>query len=57
MDLGFPLNMPSHLDTVSSEASSSKDWELWGEEPSIELCEVQIHFDGVLMSPCAMILR
>ena len=40
MDLGLPdLGQPQ-----SSEAPFVQEWELWGEEPTISLCEVRIEY-------------
>ena len=47
MDLSLPLGMPQHM---SSGTTPSIDWIPWGEESIIELCEVQLNFDGMNMS-------
>ena len=40
MDLGLPdLGQPQ-----SSEAPFVQEWELWGEESTISLCEVRIEY-------------
>ncbi|KAJ6596973.1 hypothetical protein DFH09DRAFT_1133278 [Mycena vulgaris] len=41
MNLGLPLN----LEMPSSEPDLAIDWETWGEDSSIELCEVRLDFD------------
>ncbi|KAJ8078886.1 pseudouridine synthase pus4 [Marasmius tenuissimus] len=45
MDLGIPLE----ADETGAEALDAV-WEDYGERPTIELCEVQLRFDGVNMS-------
>lgn len=46
MDLGIPLDLShSHPESVSSA-----EWESWGEEATIELCEVHLGFDGGFIS-------
>ena len=47
MDLGLSLDIsqPSAPDPVPSV-----EWESWGEEATIELCEVQLGFDGSSIS-------
>ncbi|KAJ7449889.1 hypothetical protein FB451DRAFT_1052547, partial [Mycena latifolia] len=41
MNLALPLN----LEMPSSEPELAIDWENWGEDSSIELCEVRLDFD------------
>lgn len=43
MDLTLPLN----LEIPSSEPDLVIEWDTWGEESSIELCEVRLDFDGM----------
>lgn len=45
MNLALPLN----LEMSSSEPESPIEWDNWGDESSIELCEVRLNFDGNLM--------
>ncbi|KAJ7111538.1 hypothetical protein C8R43DRAFT_1159517 [Mycena crocata] len=45
MNLGLPLT----LDSISSDAEFPIEWENWGEESFIELCEVRLDFDGLAM--------
>jgi hypothetical protein len=47
MDLGLSLEMSQ---PSSPEPTPSVEWELWGEETTIELCEVQLGFDGASIS-------
>jgi hypothetical protein len=51
MDLGLSLDIsqPSAPDPVPSV-----EWEAWGEEATIELCEVQLGFDGSSISMDAL---
>ncbi|KAJ7095311.1 hypothetical protein B0H15DRAFT_967571, partial [Mycena belliarum] len=42
MNLALPLN----LEMPSSEPELAIEWENWGEESSIELCEVRLDFDA-----------
>ncbi|KAJ7774920.1 hypothetical protein B0H16DRAFT_1362208 [Mycena metata] len=46
MDLTLPLN----LEIPSSEPDLVIEWDTWGEESSIELCEVRLDFDGMVLS-------
>lgn len=46
MDLSIPVNLTQQ----HSSGPETNDWEAWGEESIIELCEVQLKFDGVQMS-------
>ncbi|TFY72667.1 hypothetical protein EVG20_g347 [Dentipellis fragilis] len=48
LDMHLSLNMDQTLQP--SELTGSADWRHWGEEPTIELCEVRLGFDGVAMS-------
>ncbi|KII88403.1 hypothetical protein PLICRDRAFT_41563 [Plicaturopsis crispa FD-325 SS-3] len=52
MDLGIPMDTMTQTSSDSSDpiASSSTEWESWGEESVIELCEVRLNFDGDSMS-------
>ena len=45
MDLGLHMDMPES--STAGDSSTSKDWDQWGEEPTIELFMVQIRW----MSP------
>lgn len=47
MDLGLSLDLPP---PSTPEPALSNDWESWGEESTIDLCEVQLKFDGALIS-------
>ncbi|KAJ7632699.1 hypothetical protein FB45DRAFT_866294 [Roridomyces roridus] len=42
MNLSMPLNLEAELD-------SPIEWENWGEESTIELCEIRLRFDGEFM--------
>jgi hypothetical protein len=42
MNLSLPLN----LEMPSSEPELAIDWETWGEDSVIELCEVRLEFDA-----------
>lgn len=54
MDLSLSLDVAQSFD---SDAVSSPDWEAWGEEATIELCEIQMGFDGATISTCFDIPR
>ena len=49
MDLGLSLDMSQ---PSAPEPVSSVEWESWGEETTIELCEVQLGFDGSNICMC-----
>lgn len=49
MDLSIPLDL-SQQTTSAAELYPTIEWESWGEESIVELCEVQLSFDGVSMS-------
>lgn len=49
MDINFPLDIP---DTPGSDAGPSNDWEFWGENSLIELCEVHLQFNFLGLSSC-----
>jgi len=57
MDLDLTLDMSQS--GSSSESPSSPEWELWGEEPIIHLCEVTLSFKvnatGIMTRPLAPI--
>lgn len=52
MDLSLSLDVTQ---TFNSDPAPSTDWEPWGEETTIELCEIQMGFDGATISMCYMI--
>jgi hypothetical protein len=41
------LTLPLTLEMPSSEPELAIEWETWGEDSSIELCEVRLDFDGM----------
>ncbi|KAI0065405.1 hypothetical protein BV25DRAFT_1906053 [Artomyces pyxidatus] len=49
-----PIDLALSLDlnpqTQDEELNRTNDWEKWGEDSSIELCEVRLGFDGVEMN-------
>jgi len=47
MDFSLPPDM-SHQS--SSELPPSIEWESWGEESTINLCEIQLKFEALAMS-------
>jgi hypothetical protein len=47
MDLGLSLDMSQ---PSAPEPVPSIEWESWGEEATIELCEVHLGFDGTTIS-------
>ena len=47
MDLGLSLDISQ---SSSSESAPPAEWESWGEEATIELCEVYLGFDGNIIS-------
>lgn len=47
MDLSLSLNEPI---LVEEQSELDIDWEHWGKEPTVELCEVKLGFDGFHMS-------
>jgi hypothetical protein len=49
MDLSLPLDVTQQI-LASPEPTTCIEWESWGEESTIELCEVRLTFDGVSMS-------
>lgn len=49
MDLNLSLDMPQ-----PPLPQSQTEWEAWGEESTIELCEVQLGFDGHSSSMSAL---
>jgi hypothetical protein len=53
MDLGLSLDVSQ---SSIPEPVPSIEWESWGEETTIELCEVQIVFDGYDISMCTSLL-
>ncbi|KAJ7109456.1 hypothetical protein C8R44DRAFT_986432 [Mycena epipterygia] len=48
------LTLPLDLEIPSSEPDLAIEWETWGEDSSIELCEVRLDFDGNLMVMSAL---
>ncbi|KAJ7940556.1 hypothetical protein B0H13DRAFT_1938690 [Mycena leptocephala] len=44
------LTLPLTLEMPSSEPELAIEWETWGEDSSIELCEVRLDFDGMVIS-------
>lgn len=44
MDLSMPIDISEHI-LSSPESIPPAEWESWGEEPTIELCEVQLALD------------
>ncbi|KAJ7430710.1 hypothetical protein B0H11DRAFT_2134605 [Mycena galericulata] len=50
MNLALPLN----LEIPSPEPEAPIEWDNWGEESSIELCEVRVYFDGNSMAISTM---
>ena len=48
-----PLTLDVPMDLSQSTASGSdikvSDWEMWGEEGMIHLCELRLEFDGVFL--------
>lgn len=47
MDLGIPLDLSQ---PSPPESDPSAEWESWGPEATIELCEVYLGFDGACIS-------
>lgn len=47
MNLGLPLDISQQSIT---EQPPVVDWETWGEESTIDLCEIQLGFDGAIIS-------
>lgn len=41
ISLSMDANQP-----VDADSALSNEWEAWGHEPIIDLCEVQVGFDG-----------
>lgn len=46
MELGLSADLTQQTPTETN----SIEWETWGEESTVELCEVQLTFDGLHMS-------
>ncbi|KAH7922096.1 hypothetical protein BV22DRAFT_1095214 [Leucogyrophana mollusca] len=40
----------SQSPTSTDDSPASIDWDAWGEESTIDLCEVKLRFDGMIMS-------
>jgi hypothetical protein len=52
LSLSLDLSQPSPPDPIPSV-----EWEAWGEEATIDLCEVQLGFDGTSISTVASLLE
>lgn len=47
MELSLPLDLSAQN---ISENIASTEWETWGEEASIEFCEIRLSFEGLAIS-------
>jgi hypothetical protein len=43
------LNLPLDVSAPSTDLDPAMPWECWGEEPTIELTEVQLKSDGFVL--------